>query len=102
MPRTCSCRWWKEGSFEGIPDLLVFADKAFGGQYPPYVQIKEPKPAKTPFIWIPKSVESGFRAAICGSCGHTRFYTKYHAELLEAHKKGSSSTQPVLKDILPV
>lgn len=29
------------GSSEIISDLLVFADKALGGQYPPYVQLEE-------------------------------------------------------------
>ena len=90
------------GSTDIIPDLLVFADEACSGQHPPYVQLMEPKPEKPPFIWSPKSVATGFRATICGSCGYTRFYTKHHAELLEAHKKGYTSQQFVMKDFLPV
>jgi predicted nucleic-acid-binding Zn-ribbon protein len=88
------------GSSDIIPDLLVFADEACTGQHPPYVQLNEPRPAKAPFLWTPKSVNTGFRAAICGSCGYTRFYTKYHAELLEAHKIGYTSEQFALKNIL--
>ena len=90
------------GSTDIIPDLLVFADEALIGQHPPYVKLVEPKPEKTPFIWTPKSVATGFRAAICGSCGYTQIYTKLHAELLEAHKKGYTSQQYALKNLLSV
>ena len=81
------------GSTDIVPDLLVFADESLTGQHPPYVQLMEPEPAKRPFLWSPKTVASGFRAAVCGNCGYTRFYTKQHAELLEAHKRGYVSQQ---------
>jgi predicted nucleic-acid-binding Zn-ribbon protein len=90
------------GSTEIIPDLLVFADEAASGQHPPYVSLKEPKPAKVPFIWIPKTVSVGFRAAVCGACGYTHFYTKQHAALLDAYKKGYTSQQYALSTILPM
>jgi len=90
------------GSTEIIPDLLVFADEALTGQYPPYVRLVEPEPAKRPFIWIPKSAATGFRAAICGSCGYTLFYTRQHQEILSAYKNGYTSQQFLLKDILPI
>ena len=79
------------GSTEIIPDLIVFADEATIGQNPPYVKLLEPEPKNRPFVWMPKEIKTGFRAAVCGACGYTRFYTKYHAELLEAHKKGYTS-----------
>lgn len=88
------------GSTEIVPDLIVFADEALVGQHPPYVSLIEPEPEKRPFIWMPKSVSTGFRAAICGSCGYTQFYTKYHAEILDAHKKGYIS-QKYDMSILP-
>lgn len=97
MLKTCS----ECGSTEIVPDLLVFADEAIIGQHPPYVQLIEPEPAKRPFVWKPKSVATGFRAAICGACGHTRFYTKHHAEILEAHQQGYTSRQITMKN-LPV
>src|SRR5262245_48715487 len=76
------------GSRDIVSDLIVFADEATVGQNPPYVKLIEPEPAKRPFIWMAKDVKAGFRAAICGACGHTEFYTRQHAEILEAHKKG--------------
>ena len=79
------------GSTEIVSDLILFSDEALLGQQPPYVKLNEPEPEKRPFIWMPKHVATGFRAAICGECGYTRFYTKYHAEILEAHKKGYTS-----------
>ncbi|MBI3159618.1 MAG: hypothetical protein HYZ26_08485 [Chloroflexi bacterium] len=87
------------GSTEIVPELLVFADEALIGQHPPYVKLVEPKPEKAPFIWSPKSVATGFRAAICGACGYTRFYTKHYAEILEAHKKGYTSQAFDLKTV---
>ena len=33
-------------------------------------------------------VEVGFRAAICGGCGHSEMYTRYPQDVLDAHKKG--------------
>jgi predicted nucleic-acid-binding Zn-ribbon protein len=98
MMKTCpEC-----GSTEIIPDLLVFADEALTGQHPPYVKLIEPDPAKRPFIWIAKTVEGGFRAAVCGECGYTRFYTIKHADLLKAYKQGYTSQQYVMKDLLTV
>src|SRR5258706_3324625 len=85
------------GSTEIVPDLIVFADESAIGQRPLYVSMIEPDPEKRPFIWSPKIVSTAFRAAICGACGHTQFYTKYHAEMLEAHKKGYTSQQYGLK-----
>jgi len=90
------------GSTDIVPDLLVFSGDAPAGQHPPYVSLVEPPPEKRPFIWSPKSVATGFRAAICGACGYTRFYTKYPAEILEAHKKGYTSMQFTLKGNLPI
>lgn len=98
MKKTCT----ECGSNEIIPDLLVFADEALTGQHPPYVRLIEPEPAKRPFIWMAKSVATGFRAAVCGDCGHTRFYATNHAELSKAHKQGYASQQYALKDILKV
>ena len=85
------------GSTDIIPDLLVFSDEALVGAHPPYVELIEPEPAKRPFIWSPKTVATGFRAAICGTCGYTRFYTKHAAEMLEAYKKGYTGQQVTTK-----
>jgi hypothetical protein len=98
MKKTCpEC-----GSNEIIPDLLVFADEALTGLHPPYVKLVEPSPAKKPFIWIPKKAASGFRAEVCGECGHTRFRATNHAELAKAHKQGYVSEQFALKDVLSI
>jgi len=85
------------GSTEIVSELLVFSGDATTSERPPYVKLVEPTPAKVPFIWMPKSVATGFRAAICGECGYTRFYTKHHAEILEAHRKGYTSPDYPLK-----
>lgn len=90
------------GSAEIIPDLLVFSDESVLGLQPPYVELKEPEPEKSSFLWSPKTVATGFRAAVCGNCGYTRFYTKYHVELLNAFKKGYTSQQYIRKEILPI
>jgi predicted nucleic-acid-binding Zn-ribbon protein len=82
------------GSADIIPDLFVFADEALSGQHAPYVELVEPEPAKKPFIWSPKTVATGFRAAVCGNCGYTHFYTTHHKELWEAHKKGYKTQEP--------
>jgi predicted nucleic-acid-binding Zn-ribbon protein len=98
MMKTCpEC-----GSSEIVSDLLVFSGDAATTERPPYVKLVEPEPAHRPFIWMPKSVASGFRAAICGVCGYTHFYTRYHAEILEAHRKGYTSPEYPLKNILPI
>lgn len=96
MLHTCpSC-----GSAEIVPDLLVFTGHAGVGENPVYVKVVEPEPPKRPFIWSPKTLTIGFRADVCGSCGYTQFYTKHHAELLEAHKQGFTSEQTALKTVL--
>ncbi|MEW5940057.1 MAG: hypothetical protein AB1750_10370 [Chloroflexota bacterium] len=84
------------GSTEIVSELLVFSDEALLGQRPPYVELIEPEPAKRPFIWSPKTAASGFRAAVCGSCGYARFYATNHAELLQAHKQGYASQKYVM------
>lgn len=70
------------GSSEIVPDLIVFTEETVSGHRPAYVKLVEPGKRS------PKEVKAGFRAAICGSCGHTQLYTKYPKEILEAHKKG--------------
>ncbi|MBV6394766.1 MAG: hypothetical protein HFACDABA_00334 [Anaerolineales bacterium] len=98
MMKTCpEC-----GSNEIISDLIVFADEALSGLHPPYVELVEHPPAKRPFIWVPKTAASGFRAEVCGECGHTQFRATNHAELLKALKQGYASQQFALKDILTV
>jgi predicted nucleic-acid-binding Zn-ribbon protein len=89
------------GSTDIIPDLLVFADEVLSGMHAPYVKLVEPKPVKPPFIWSPKSVATGFRAAVCGACGYTSLYTTHHAELLDAYRKGYTS-QTQTQSILPL
>ena len=79
------------GSSEIVKDLVVFAGEAPSGQKLLYISLQEPLPEKKSFIWNPKEVVSGFRAAICGDCGYTRFYTKQFKEILEAYKKGYTS-----------
>lgn len=88
------------GSSEIIPDLVVFCDEENTGIKLLNVDLNEPEPPNRPFIWIPKSLKTGFTASICGSCGYTRFYTKAHAQLLDAHKKGYKS-QKYLAGVLP-
>lgn len=39
----------------------------------------------------PEESHAGFHAEVCGACGFTRFYTKLHAEILEAHRNGYAS-----------
>ena len=90
------------GSADIVSELLVFSDEALAGLHPPYVRLVEPRPEKVPFIWVPKSVSTGFRASICGNCGLTRFYTKQHAEILDAQRKGYRSQPFATSDILPV
>ena len=85
------------GSNEIVSELLVFSGDATS-ERPPYVKLVELEPQRRPFIWLPKLVAAGFRAAICGACGYTRFYTKHHAEILEAHRKGYTSPDYPLKN----
>ncbi len=71
-------------SEEIIPDLRVFTQIGSDDETI-YVALDPPKKAKgTP-------VEIGFRAAICGSCGHVELYVRYAEELLGAYKKGYAS-----------
>ena len=88
------------GSTDIVPDWIVFADEAAVGQSPVHVSLKEPRPEKAPFMWMPKEVSTGFRAAICGAYGHPQFYTKYQAEILDAHRKGYTS-QPYTLTAFP-
>jgi predicted nucleic-acid-binding Zn-ribbon protein len=76
------------GSNDIIPDLLVNTDAANPNHKPAYVKLLEPPPAERPNMWIPQEVRTEFYAAICGSCGFTRLYTKQHIKIWEAHQKG--------------
>ena len=69
------------GSEEIIPNLRVFT-KIGSDTDTAYVALDPPKKVKG------ESVEIGFRAAICGSCGHVELYVRYADELLDAYKKG--------------
>jgi predicted nucleic-acid-binding Zn-ribbon protein len=89
------------GSTEIVSDLQVFSDEAATGQQPPYVKLLEPEPAKRPYIWVPKSVVAGFRAAVCGGCGYTHFYTRHFASILQAHKHGYKTAESVL-NVVPM
>lgn len=90
------------GSTEIVSELLVFSGDAPTSERPPYVKLVEPEPAKRPFIWMPKTVATGFRAAICGGCGYTHFYTKHYREIWEAHQQGFTSPDYALKKVLPI
>ena len=79
------------GSTEIISDLIVFAPSAKMGAQPIYVTLVEPEPANRPFVWKPQFTTTGFRAAVCGECGHSELYTKHYVDLLVAHKKGFKS-----------
>ena len=87
------------GSTEIVSDLIVFADEIAAGQIPVYARLVEPAPAKKPFVWVPKSVTTGFRAEICGGCGYTRFHAANHAELLAAKKQGYSNDTSTLSRV---
>ena len=89
------------GSTEVIHDLVVFAGAAPTGQSIVYIALQEPAPEKKPFVWSPKTVAAGFRAAICCSCGYTQFYTKHFKEILEAHKMGCASQKSSPVVIIP-
>ncbi len=70
------------GSTEIIPDLNVFTKQAaMATNEINYVALVDPARRGKPVV-------IGLRAAICGSCGHVEFYTRYASELLDAHKKG--------------
>lgn len=68
------------GSTEIIPDLVAFTGSTNANHI--FVILEPAKGQKG------DEVSVGFRADVCGSCGHTEFYTKYANDLLEAHKKG--------------
>jgi predicted nucleic-acid-binding Zn-ribbon protein len=89
------------GSEEIVNDLIVFAGEAPSGQRLVYISLQESPPQNKPFVWSPKSVVTGFRASVCGSCGYTAFYTKQHREILEAHKKGFTSQKKSAAAIIP-
>ncbi|MBN2257696.1 MAG: hypothetical protein JW704_07720 [Anaerolineaceae bacterium] len=70
------------GYTEIIPDLNVFTklttqntDEIL------YMALEDPAHKGAPVL-------IGFRAAICGDCGHVEFYTRRAADLQDAHKKG--------------
>lgn len=74
------------GSNEIIPDLLIFGD-ILPHLRPAMVILEDPANKEEP-------VSVGFRAAVCGACGHTEIYTRIYKDLLEAHKKGFVSSEP--------
>jgi predicted nucleic-acid-binding Zn-ribbon protein len=86
------------GSADISDDLLVFADKALYGDHPVHVGMIEPEPEHMPFIWSPKTVVAGFRAAVCGNCGYTRLYTNVMLSCWKRIAKGSArrNTPPEL------
>ena len=94
-------KWSECGSAEIVNDLVVFAGAAPSGQQLVYVSLEEPSPEKKPFIWVPKTVDTGFRASICGECGYTRFYTRQFKEILDAIKKGYTSQKKSPVVIIP-
>lgn len=79
------------GSTEIISDLIVYAPGTKMGAQPIFVALVEPEPQNRPFVWKPQSITTGFRAAICGECGHSELYTEHYSDLLAAHKKGFKS-----------
>ena len=79
------------GSSEIVSDLLVCTDETVSSGKPAYVKLVEPEPPKKPFLWMAEEVKVNFYAAVCGACGYAQLYTKDHAEVLEAHKKGYAS-----------
>ena len=70
------------GSTEIIPDLSVFTKQAgVSTNEVNYVVLEDPTHRGKP-------VNVGFRASVCGKCGYVEFFTRYAADLLDAHKKG--------------
>ena len=78
----------KCGANEILSDLRIHG----GEGNPTYVSIHEPEPEKRPFVWIPKSEQSHFRAYVCGACGYTEFYAENYPALNEGRKKGFKSS----------
>ena len=73
-------------------DEIISQLSVRGGEgHPSYVSVIEPDPEKKPFVWIPKSEQSHFRADVCGACGYTEFYAENHKALNEGRKKGYRS-----------
>lgn len=83
----------KCGSTNIISNLIVLAPGQTAGGEPVHVVLEEPPPVKKPFVWMPKTAQSGFVAAVCGNCGHTEFSAPNHAALLAAHKQGYRGRQ---------
>ena len=73
-------------------DEIIFQLSVRGGEgHPSYVSVIEPDPEKKPFVWIPKSEQSHFRADVCGACGYTEFSAENYKALNEGRKKGYRS-----------
>lgn len=73
-------------------DEIISQLSVRGGEgHPSYVSVIEPDPEKKPFVWIPKSEQSHFRADVCGACGYTEFYAENYKALNEGRKKGYRS-----------
>jgi predicted nucleic-acid-binding Zn-ribbon protein len=71
------------GSNEIVPDLWAFTHVG-SDMDTVFISLDPPKGRGKP-------VELGLRVAVCTKCGHAEFYTRYPADLLEAHKKGYKS-----------
>lgn len=76
------------GANEILSDLRIHG----GEGHPAYVSIQGPEPEKRPFMWIPKSEPSHFRAHVCGACGYTEFYAENYPALNEGRQKGFKSS----------
>ena len=73
-------------------DEIISQLSVRGGEgHPSYVSVIEPDPEKKPFVWIPKSEQSHFRADVCGACGYTELYAENYKALNEGRKKGYRS-----------
>jgi hypothetical protein len=74
----------KCGSKERLSKLRVG-----GGQADPlYTGIMEPEHEKRPCVWSAKTVQSRFRAYICGACGYTEFFAENYGALNDGREKG--------------
>lgn len=72
----------------GSNEIISEAPLRGSDSIPPYISIVEPEPPNRPFVWMPKSEQSQFKAYICGACGYTEFYAIRHQALNEGRKKG--------------
>ncbi len=70
------------GSAEIVTELPVFAGNSGSAIGGPYVVVDPPKGQNGDPVVI------RFRVDVCGSCGYAEMYTRFAAQLLEAHKKG--------------